>query len=192
MPKPKKSVLSPRPSASLPDMEPLRHCSVATPLGTFGFLLRSDAGTDHVIVSGFAELVNLLPMLPRHLKDMPVTTLQTHPYTQHIRGYFDGDLSALNRVPVQQAGGAFFAEVWQTLRRITPGSPVTYGELAAAAGRPQAARAAGTACARNAAALLVPCHRALRTDQKVRKYLYGSGIKQALLNHEARYAQASG
>ena len=52
----------------------------------------------------------------------------------------------------------------QVLRDVKPGEPVTYTEFAALAGRPAAVRAAAQACARNAAALFVPCHRVLRTD----------------------------
>jgi len=71
------------------------------------------------------------------------------------------------------------------LRSVAPGEPVTYTELAAMAGRPDAARAAASACARNACGLFVPCHRVVRTGGGLGGYRYGLGVKQWLLDHES-------
>jgi methylated-DNA-[protein]-cysteine S-methyltransferase len=84
----------------------------------------------------------------------------------------------------QQTGGAFLAHAWDVLRDVPAGAPVTYTEYAAKAGRPAAIRAAAQACARNAAALFVPCHRVLRTDGTLGGYRWGLPIKQWLLDHE--------
>lgn len=100
--------------------------------------------------------------------------------------YADGDAGALDGVPVEQPGGPFFQDVWDAMRRVPPGSTVSYAELAAMAGRPAAVRAAGSACARNLVAPFVPCHRIVRTDGTLGGYAYGLDAKRALLAHERR------
>jgi methylated-DNA-[protein]-cysteine S-methyltransferase len=67
---------------------------------------------------------------------------------------------------------------------VTAGDVVTYSEFAELAGRPAAVRAAASACARNAAALFVPCHRIVRTDGGLGGYRYGLEIKRWLRAHE--------
>jgi len=77
-----------------------------------------------------------------------------------LRSYFDGDRTALEGVPVDiEHETAFLTRCAEELRAIPPGEVVTYGELAALAGAPGAARAAGSFCARNRLGLFVPCHR---------------------------------
>ena len=92
----------------------------------------------------------------------------------------------LARITVRQhSGGAFLPAAWKTLRDVAPGAPVTYTELAARTGNPGAVRAAASACARNAAALFVPCHRVIGTDGTMRGCRWGTDIKRWLLEHEA-------
>ena len=95
-----------------------------------------------------------------------------------------GDLSAIDDVPVRQRSGAFLEHAWDVLRTVPAGAPVTYTEYAAKSGRPTAIRAAASACARNAAALFVPCHRVLRTDGTLGGFRWGLPVKRALLEHE--------
>ena len=90
-------------------------------------------------------------------------------------------------MPVRQrTGGAVPGHAWNVLRDVQPGEPVTYTEFAALAGRPAAVRAAAQACARNAAALFVPCHRVLRTDGSLGGFRWGLDVKRWLLGHERR------
>ena len=72
---------------------------------------------------------------------------------------------------------------------IQPGDPVTYTEFATLTGRPGAVRPAATACARNAAALFVPCHRVLRSDGSLGGYRWGLAAKKWLIGHERRLAE---
>jgi methylated-DNA-[protein]-cysteine S-methyltransferase len=101
-----------------------------------------------------------------------------------VQAYLDGDLAAIDGVPVDQPGGEFMVAAWQALRDSKPGEPLTYTELALRAGRPAAVRAAANACARNDAALFVPCHRVLRSDGGLGGYRWGTGVKEWLLRHE--------
>jgi methylated-DNA-[protein]-cysteine S-methyltransferase len=77
-----------------------------------------------------------------------------------LHGYFEGDCGALEGVPIDlEHETPFLTRCAEELRVIPPGEVVTYGELAALAGAPGAARAAGSFCARNHLGLFVPCHR---------------------------------
>jgi methylated-DNA-[protein]-cysteine S-methyltransferase len=74
------------------------------------------------------------------------------------------------------------------LRTVPAGEPDTYAAFAARCGRPAAVRAAAGACARNAAALFVPCHRVLATGGGLGGFRWGTPVKRWLLDHEAAHA----
>jgi methylated-DNA-[protein]-cysteine S-methyltransferase len=101
-----------------------------------------------------------------------------------VRAYYDGDHGAPGRVPVRQASGPFRTHAWDVLRQVKAGERITYSEYAVRAGRPAAVRAAAGACAMNAAALFVPCHRILRMDGSLGGFRYGLPIKESLLARE--------
>jgi len=82
-------------------------------------------------------------------------------------------------------GTAFQRDVWKHLREIRAGTPISYGELARRVGRPQAQRAVGMANAANPVALIVPCHRVIRTGGALGGYGFGLGYKRWLLDHES-------
>ncbi|MBM9466461.1 methylated-DNA--[protein]-cysteine S-methyltransferase [Nakamurella leprariae] len=105
-----------------------------------------------------------------------------------VIAYYDGDLTAIDRVPVRQIGGAFRTVAWQALRDIPAGRPLTYSEFAQRLGNPKAVRAAAGACASNAPALFVPCHRVLRTDGSLGGFAWGLDVKRSLLAREATAA----
>lgn len=88
-------------------------------------------------------------------------------------------------IPLDVRGTAFQQRVWQELRRIPPGETRSYSEIAAAAGRPTAVRAAGSANGANNVAVLIPCHRVVRADGSLGGYAYGLDIKRELLAREA-------
>ena len=102
-----------------------------------------------------------------------------------VAAYYAGDLAAIDAVEVHQTGTAMQLAGWAALRRIAPGSPLTYAGFAAALGSPSAVRAAASICARNAAALFVPCHRVLRTGGALGGFAWGIDVKRALLAREA-------
>jgi AraC family transcriptional regulator of adaptative response/methylated-DNA-[protein]-cysteine methyltransferase len=88
-------------------------------------------------------------------------------------------------LPLDVRGTAFQQAVWRELSRIPAGETLSYAALAARAGNPNAVRAVGSACGANPVAMLIPCHRALRTDGSLGGYAYGLPIKQKLLEREA-------
>jgi AraC family transcriptional regulator of adaptative response/methylated-DNA-[protein]-cysteine methyltransferase len=87
-------------------------------------------------------------------------------------------------LPLDLRGTAFQIRVWRFLISVKPGDVVTYKELAAGVDAPRAVRAAGSACAANRIAVLVPCHRALRADGGLGGYRWGVERKRALLDAE--------
>jgi O-6-methylguanine DNA methyltransferase len=102
-----------------------------------------------------------------------------------LDAYFGGDVGALDRIAVDPRGTPFQLEVWQQLRRIPVGTTISYGELARRVGRPNAQRAVGMANASNPIALIVPCHRVIRTGGALGGYAFGLAYKEWLLAHEA-------
>jgi len=87
-------------------------------------------------------------------------------------------------LPLDVQGTAFQEAVWQALRAIPAGETRTYTELAALAGNPKAVRAAGTACGANHVSIVIPCHRAQRSDGTLGGYAYGLDRKVALRKRE--------
>ncbi|ARU16379.1 bifunctional transcriptional activator/DNA repair enzyme AdaA [Croceicoccus marinus] len=87
-------------------------------------------------------------------------------------------------IPLDVKGTAFQERIWAELRHIPPGETRSYAQLAAAAGHPKAVRAAGSANGANNVAVLIPCHRVVRSDGSVGGYAYGPEIKIALLERE--------
>ena len=79
---------------------------------------------------------------------------------------------------------SFAQAVWRLVRRIPRGRVATYGQIAMLLGRPRAARAVGTALARNPFAPTVPCHRIIRADGALGGYSQGLDRKRALLRQE--------
>jgi AraC family transcriptional regulator, regulatory protein of adaptative response / methylated-DNA-[protein]-cysteine methyltransferase len=102
-----------------------------------------------------------------------------------ILAFIDGAAS-LARLPIDIRGTVFQRRVWDELRRIPRGETRTYREIARAIGAPAAVRAVGSACGANPVALVVPCHRAVRTDGGLGGYAWGVARKKKLLALEKK------
>ena len=89
-------------------------------------------------------------------------------------------------LPLDVRGTVFQQRVWQALREIPAGSTVSYAELARRIGAPNGARAVAGACAANALAIAIPCHRVVRNDGALSGYRWGVERKQALLEREGK------
>ncbi|MGQ0722079.1 MAG: methylated-DNA--[protein]-cysteine S-methyltransferase [Candidatus Eiseniibacteriota bacterium] len=101
-----------------------------------------------------------------------------------LRRYFEGDVHAIDDLPVDPGGQPFHAKVWRRLREIPAGETLTYGEIAAEAGRPGAARAAGGAVGGNPIPIIIPCHRVVGSDRSLTGFGGGIARKRWLLEHE--------
>jgi methylated-DNA-[protein]-cysteine S-methyltransferase/AraC family transcriptional regulator of adaptative response/methylated-DNA-[protein]-cysteine methyltransferase len=83
-------------------------------------------------------------------------------------------------------GTPFQQRVWEELIKVPPGRIITYAALAARIGQPTAVRAVANACAANAIALAIPCHRVVRSNGALSGYRWGVERKRALLEKEAQ------
>ncbi len=106
-----------------------------------------------------------------------------------ITAFLEGAQPLLG-LPLDIAGSAFQRKVWRELRAIPAGETRSYSAIAAAIGQPTAARAVANACARNPAAILIPCHRAVRRDGSLGGYRWGIERKRALLAREREYQRS--
>ncbi|WP_312163422.1 bifunctional DNA-binding transcriptional regulator/O6-methylguanine-DNA methyltransferase Ada [Phenylobacterium sp.] len=88
-------------------------------------------------------------------------------------------------LPLDVRGTAFQQRVWQALAEIPAGETASYASIAARIGRPAAVRAVAQACAANALAVAIPCHRVVRNDGALSGYRWGVERKRALLDREA-------
>ena len=155
-----------------------------TPLGDFSFVEVDGA----VSAAGFGPLEEIRRMLPEQIRGARVEPSASD-VAARIEKYFDGDVRTLDDIEVRQEGSDFRKKVWDGLRSLPAGSPVSYGEMAELVGHPRAARAVGTACATNAVALIVPCHRVTRGGGVSGRYGYGSDLKTWLLAHERTHGE---
>jgi len=89
-------------------------------------------------------------------------------------------------LPLDVQGTAFQQRVWEALRKIPAGSTASYTEVARRVGAPQSVRAVASACASNAIAVAIPCHRVVRTDGALSGYRWGVARKRELLAREAK------
>ena len=155
--------------------------STSTPVGTLNLiadgelLLGANLSSFRALKGGLDSIYRGVEI--KEVKKIPVIS-------DLISDYFDGDLSAINGVKVSQPGGSFSQAAWKAMRRVRAGRVLSYADLAKNAGSPKAVRAAGSACAKNAIVLVVPCHRIVKTGGALGNYAYGIDKKEWLLRHE--------
>lgn len=118
--------------------------------------------------------------------DLPANALCREAARQ-VGAYLAGELSRFD-LPLAPQGTPFQQSVWSALLKLPYGATTHYGALAAALGRPTAARAIGAAVGKNPIWLIIPCHRVIGRDGSLTGYAGGLPRKRALLDLEARVA----
>lgn len=161
---------------------PLLAATHATPAGPITLI----TGPQGVCASGFTDDLALVSALrgPRHREAALRVVGDAGAASKAVLAWAEGDADAPLGVEVALEGTPFQCAVWAALRTIAPGRPLTYGGLAAAAGRPAAVRAAGRGCATNRVSLFVPCHRVVPAGGGVGGFLWGPAVKEVLLAYE--------
>lgn len=106
-----------------------------------------------------------------------------------VRALAEGRSAGLD-LPLDVKGTVFQARVWEALRRIPAGTTRSYAEVADSIGTPSAVRAVANACGANPVALVVPCHRVIRSDGSLGGYRWGIEVKAEFLRREAAGAAA--
>ncbi|MDQ3734077.1 MAG: methylated-DNA--[protein]-cysteine S-methyltransferase [Actinomycetota bacterium] len=166
----------------------MRSWTTDTPAGPFSVLAEDDT----VYASGWtADLDSMVAVIAPQLRPAAIEAADDlGEISRAVRSYVDGDVYAINDIPVRQSSGPFIIHAWDVLRDIPAGTTLTYGAFAAKCGRPNAVRAAASACSRNAAALFIPCHRVISASGSLHHFRYGLEPKGWLLRHEAEAATA--
>jgi len=155
---------------------------VKTPIGTM--LLVSDA--ESLRAADFADYESRMHHYLRlHYGDYSLKQAKNSlGFSDRIRAYFDGELSAIDGIRAQTGGTPFQRDVWRRLRNIRAGTTTTYSELAIQMGKPTASRAVGMANGSNPIVLVLPCHRVIGANGALTGYGGGLDRKRWLLNHE--------
>jgi methylated-DNA-[protein]-cysteine S-methyltransferase len=109
---------------------------------------------------------------------------------RQLEEYFSGKRRRFD-LALSLGGTEFERDVWRHLLRIPYGRTASYGEIAAAIGRPKAVRAVGAANGKNPVAIIVPCHRVVGHDGRLTGYGGGLWRKKWLLDHERRHISKS-
>lgn len=154
-----------------------RYAPIDTPLGP-GFYAYTPGGV--VFIANGAER-RFLSEATKHLGERPVRHDPPAAFGARVkRGIARGDGSTVDWASIP----GFRGTVLQAVARIERGTVQTYGDVARAAGAPRAARAVGTALARNPIPFLIPCHRVVRSDGIGNYGLGGASVKERLLRAE--------
>lgn len=160
----------------------IRFCTFRTPLGIV-LVASTEEGVCAVKLGDDAQ--RLKKLLAEEFSAAQIADEAMPEIETKVRAFVAGE-GTLARVPLDIRGTVFQRRVWEALRRIPRGETRTYGEIAREIGAPAAVRAVGSACGANPVALVVPCHRAVRTDGGLGGYAWGLGVKKRLLELEKR------
>jgi methylated-DNA-[protein]-cysteine S-methyltransferase len=155
----------------------IRYARFSTPLGTMLATARGEA-----LTGLYFEGQRYMPSIgPDWVEDGSSPALAQ--CRSQVTEYFEGRRRAFD-VALQPEGSEFQRRVWSEIARIPYGKTLTYAELAARAGAPGSARAAGSATGRNPHTLIVPCHRVVGSDGSLTGYAGGVPRKMKLLEIE--------
>ena len=157
-------------------------CCFPTPLGIV-LVAITDKGVCSVKLGNDAAWLQQL--LAEEFSAADIREKDLSDFRGKILAFISGEAS-LARVPLDIRGTVFQRRVWDELRRIPRGATRTYQDIARAVGAPAAVRAVGSACGANPVALVVPCHRAVRTDGGLGGYAWGLARKKKLLALEKK------
>ena len=161
----------------------------------------SPAGPLAFAVDDYGSLIRLHfvesdygPVMDEDLADegyaVDVDQAKTAVVRRELSEYTNGDRRTFD-VPLVFAGSEWQKAVWTELTRIPFGETRSYGEIADALGRPGAARAVGSANARNVLPVVVPCHRVIAADGTLGGFNGGLHLKERLLEHETKVLAAA-
>jgi methylated-DNA-[protein]-cysteine S-methyltransferase len=163
--------------------EPFALDRIASPIGD---LLIAVDTNQRLRVLDFADHEpRMRRLLQRQYGDVALAEAQAPASVrQPIAAYFDGDITAIDAIPVETGGTPFQRAVWAALRTIPAGATLSYAGLARQIGRPAAVRAVGMANGANPVGIVVPCHRVIGADAALTGYGGGIERKRWLLEHE--------
>ena len=161
---------------------PLFLASHKTPIGTLNLIAHENV----LLAANLSTISAAKASLDDEDRAMGFKEVKTIPVISDLLSdYFDGDLTAIDAIKTRQPGAVFSQAAWKSMRKVKAGKTMSYADLADRAGSPAAVRAAGSACAKNAIVLVIPCHRIVKTGGALGNYAYGLNKKEWLLRFEA-------
>jgi methylated-DNA-[protein]-cysteine S-methyltransferase len=153
-----------------------------TPIGAIQLVWQPDA---LVMLSFDENEERLFAHLKRHYGPCELTPREAPAAIRGpIEAYFQGDIEAIDRIPVKFDGTEFQQLAWNALRTIPAGTTISYSDQAKRIGRPTATRAVGLANGSNPIGIVVPCHRVIGANGSLTGYGGGMDRKRWLLEHE--------
>jgi methylated-DNA-[protein]-cysteine S-methyltransferase len=158
--------------------------TVTTPIG----LLRV-VGDGDALVALHPETMHPTRASQRTADELVEDAAPLQPIVDQLDEFFAGTRRSFD-LELAPHGTPFQRDVWRALCTIPYGETATYGEIAAAIGRPTAVRAVGAANSRNPIMIVVPCHRVIGANGTLTGYAGGLDVKQCLLDLERRVAAA--
>ena len=158
-------------------------CWLETPLGTMYLAIDDGALSEAGFVETWARPIDT----PDPDSDLDDLSAPAQRVRDAIAGYFDGDVEAIDAVPIAPRGTDFQRAVWRAIREVPAGETVSYQQIAHAVGKPAAYRAVGAATGRNPVGIAVPCHRIVRADGGLGGYGGGLDRKEWFLEHERKH-----
>jgi methylated-DNA-[protein]-cysteine S-methyltransferase len=154
--------------------------TILSPIGSIDLVVQ----TQGLVSVDFSDCRDrMIRLLEKRLGAVTLTP-QSHPYSDRLRQYFNGNVEVIREVPLILQGTPFQNKVWHALSQVKPGKTLTYGDLARQINQPRAAQAVGRANALNPLLIFLPCHRIVGSDHKMVGYSGGIHRKQWLINHE--------
>jgi AraC family transcriptional regulator, regulatory protein of adaptative response / methylated-DNA-[protein]-cysteine methyltransferase len=157
-------------------------CCFSTALGNV-LIARTEKGICSVKIAD--DAAQLRRLLAEEYSEAEIVESEMQDLKAKVLAFIEGEAS-LAKLPLDIRGTVFQRRVWEALRRIPRGETRTYREIARAIGAPAAVRAVGSACGANPVALVVPCHRAVRSDGGLGGYAWGLARKKKLLKLEKK------
>lgn len=152
----------------------IRHARFASPLGTL-FAIAAGGALTGIYFDG----QRYAPAIPGEWREDPAHAPLAE-CARQLAEYFEGKRQCFD-LPLTPDGTEFQRRVWREIARIPFGATLSYAELAARAGAPGAARAAGAATGRNPLSIVVPCHRVVGSSGSLTGYAGGIERKARLL-----------
>jgi AraC family transcriptional regulator of adaptative response/methylated-DNA-[protein]-cysteine methyltransferase len=166
----------------------LRWAWIDTPLGTM--IALTDASRLHLLEFSNRRQIDLQLARYRYRLNaafVPGETAVSRTLRHEFDFFFSGRRLTFS-IDLAATGTPFQEQVWTRLRRIPPGTTLSYAKLAEEIGSPSAVRAVANANAMNRCAIVTPCHRIVGTDGSLTGYAGGLPRKQWLIDHEARHS----
>jgi methylated-DNA-[protein]-cysteine S-methyltransferase len=164
------------------------HAVIDSPIGPL-YLEASPRGLHRLAFGSGRKFDDALSAAPDGPAD-PGSAANLDEAVRQLDDYFAGRRTDFD-LALDLEGTEFRQKVWQAIAAIPYSETISYAELAASAGSPNAYRAAGAACGANPVAIVVPCHRVVGSDKGLHGFGGGLPTKRWLLDHEASTAMAS-